>query len=495
MGTSGTANFLINRSKNLLFAALLLLPSCKLADPANTSTSSFSEPQRSEVALSLDNLLNLGLDREEALEYCDWPPLTSFCRDAFDLEQKALPLPVFDPAAVRKVVDDHFADFRLGQNDTSWFYSERCRVNKELVFARMANLRAYLSHRGFPAYALRLHILNIAEASTGAAVVTTQLRHQGRAVSEPENHHLVYETRSRGKWSSSNWKLADCEQREWAASLRCGSAFQDLRFLCLPLWENTMIEHHKCDLRSANFFVRLHHTITTSEEFSLNNPEQLKAMCDPEEVKRDPALPPSDSIEPSFAPFTVAASIIKSFDAFRLGSDSPWLAYSKPCRAEEWDEGSQRWVTRPEYAVAEIANLRAYFTDAGFEPTDLEIEVTDVQTSPTVIEVRTQILHEGTPVSPLTIQRLQFEEGALKSLNCDRRELKAAWLCGNAFGDQRGICLPLWLNFVKDQRCEINNQEFFAEFREVLSTSTEFHQRPLEFLEELCGLTPTHGDP
>ncbi len=495
MGTSGSADFLINRTKNLFFAALLLLPSCKSADPANTSTASFSEPQRSEVALSLDDLLNLGLDRKEALEYCDWPPLTSFCSDAFDLEQNALRLPVFDPAAVRKVVDDHFEDFRLGQNDTSWFYSERCRVNKELISARMANLRASLTHRGFPPYALRLHILNIAETPKGGAVVTTQLRHQGRSVSEPENRRLIYETRSRGKWSSSNWRLADCDQREWAASLRCGNAFQNLRFLCFPLWENTMIQHHKCDLRSANFFVRLHDTITTSEEFSLNDPEQLKAVCEPQVGKQEPALLSSDYTETSFAPFTVTASIIKKFDAFRLGSDNPWLAYAKQCRVEEWDDARQRWVTRPEYAAAAMANLRAYFADGGYEPTDLTIQVTDVRISPTLIEARTQILHQGAPVSPLAIQTLRFEGGALKSLNCDRRELKAAWQCGNTFGELRGICVPMWLNFVKDQRCEVNNQEFFVEFREVLSTSTEFHQRPLEFLEELCGLKVTHDDP
>ena len=187
----------------------------------------------------------------------------------------------------------------------------------------------------------------------------------------------------------------------------------------------------------------------------------------------------------------MAAGITAAFDEFRLGNNDPWPYLAKPCRLEEWDHQSQTWVTRPEYVVAEMANLRAYTIELGLEPSDLQIEVLEVtEQSPGITEATTRLLHRGEPLSDPGTQDLQLEDGVWKALNCDRRELKAGWQCGQAFGDDRGMCMPLWMNIVREQECELNNPNFFPQvYRLITRSQEELVPDVEEELYRLCGST------
>tara|TARA_B110000014_G_scaffold245698_1_gene217843 strand:- start:142 stop:945 length:804 start_codon:yes stop_codon:yes gene_type:complete len=258
--------------------------------------------------------------------------------------------------------------------------------------------------------------------------------------------------------------------------------------MCLPLWNNTSIKNNECALSNPDFFPLLFHLITTSEEFSLNEPEDLTGICafqdaSPQETSVSVPLAAREAVRRA-----VAAGVTESFEEFRLGNDDLWPYYAKPCRLEEWDEQSRTWVTHPEYVVAEMANLRAYLVDMGMQPYDLQIEILKVtEQAPGIAEATTRILHLGEPISNPGTQDLKLEKGAWKALNCDRRELKAGWRCGEAFGEHRGMCLPVWMDHVKDHECDLTNPDFFSQLYQLITTAEDFSQNTSEHLRDICG--------
>ena len=368
----------------------------------------------------------------------------------------------------------------------------------EYVVAKMVNLRAYLTDRSLPPYNLQIEILDIAETAPGFAEATTRFLLFGEPVSQPETHALKRVAGKPGatwSWSLLNCDLTNVDRRELEAGWRSGEAFGERHGMCLPLWNNTSIKEYECD-----FFPRLYQLLTTSEEFSLNEPEDLSDICafqDASHQGTSVSVPlTTDEAAPPFDADAVVASITESFEAFRLGNNDLWPYYAKPCRLEEWDEQSRTWVTHPEYVIAEMANLRAYLIDSGVQPSDLRIEVLEVtEQAPGIAEATTRILHLGEPMSNPGTQDLQLEDGAWKALNCDRRELKAGWRCGEAFGEARDMCLPLWMNFVKDLECDLNNPDFFSQLYLALFTSEDFSENPSENLAKICRLKPNHDDP
>jgi len=455
------------------------MTACQGSTPVPSTSSAASDPPRSTVDLTFDDLTDLGLTREEALAPCREKPLNSFCEDA-------LKPPPLDLDAIEKLLIENFENFRLGQNDGWSLYSEQCRdgLNRELLGAEAANLRAYLTDRGLPPYNLQIQILDIRETAPGFAEATTQFLHLRAAVSEPKARMLTWEETGSGTW---RWRFLDCDKRELKAGWQCSEAFGEHRHMCSPLWDNTLIEDYECDLRNPEFFGQLYHLMTTSEEFSFNDPEHLANICDHRIAAEAVASTASDSVLP-FDPDAVAASITAAFDQFRLGNNNPWPYVAKPCRLEEWDKESQSWVTRPEYVVAEMANLRAYTIEFGLEPSDLQIEVLEViEQGPGIAEATTRLLHLGEPLSDPGTQDLQLEDGVWKALNCDRRELKAGWQCGEAFGEDRGMCIPLWMNIVREQECELNNPKFFPEvYLLIIRSQEELVLNVEEELDRIC---------
>jgi hypothetical protein len=396
------------------------------------------------------------------------------------------PIPPFDPDAIAASITDNFEDFRLGQNDSWWDYAEQCHFERKYFVAKAANLRAYFTGRSMPLYNLQIEILNITEQAPGIAEATTRILLFGEPVSDPETRYVTW-----GRGWKRSFRL-DCDRRELKAGWQCGEAFGELRGMCVTLWKNTKINEYECDLANPDFFPRLFHLITTSEEFSLNAPKDLRDICGFQQVPRQgtPAPPPSATSEP-LPPFdadAVAASTTESFEEFRLGNNDLWPYYAKPCRLEDWDKQSRTWVTHREYAVAEMANLRAYFIDMGMQPYDLQIEILEVtEQAPGIAEATTRILHLGEPISNPGTQDLKLENGAWKTLNCDRRELKAGWRCSEAFGELRGTCLPLWMNYVKDYECDLANPDFFSQLYQLLATSEEFSLNAPANLRAICG--------
>ena len=202
-----------------------------------------------------------------------------------------------------------------------------------------------------------------------------------------------------------------------------------------------------------------------------------------EDLQETPALTPSTTSEPipSFDADAVAAEIIESFDKFRLGSDDLSWYCAEQCGGEHWVEGTQ-------YYVAEMANLRAYLIDMGMQPYDLQIEILKItEQTPGIAEATTRILHLGEPISNPGTQDLKLENGAWKGLNCDRRELKASWRCGEAFGELRSMCLSLWMDYVKDHECDLTNPDFFSQLYQLLTTSEEFSENVSEHVRDICG--------
>ena len=425
--------------------------------------------------------MDLGVTREEALTPCHGKPLNSYCEDALNP-------PPFDPDAVAASITDNFEDFRLGRNDAWRDYSDRCHSKQEYVVAKMANLRAYLTDKGLPPYNLQIEILNITEPAPGFAEATTQFLHLGQAVSQPETHTWKHEKHGRERWSYWAFVLLDCDRRELEAGWQCGEAFGEHRGMCLPLWQNTKINDYECVVSNPDFFPRLYQLLTTSEEFSLNEPEDLTGIC----AFQD-ASPQETSVSVPLAAYeamhrAVAAGVTESFEAFRLGNDDLWPYYAKPCRLEEWDEQTRTWVTHREYTVADMANLRAYLIVMGMQPYDLQIEILEVtEQAPGIAEATTRILHLGEPISNPGTQDLKLENGAWKALNCDRRELKAGWRCGEAFGELRSMCLPLWTDYVMDHECDLTNPDFFSQLYQLLTTSEEFSENVSEHLSGICG--------
>ena len=449
-----------------------------------TSTDSpVSEAAPSPVAPTFDDLMNISVIRAK-----DLAPLSS---------KPPEPPPPFDPDAVTASITASFEAFRLGNNHAWWDYADQCEVYSEDVVARMVNLRAYLTDSGLPPYNLQIEILDIIETAPGFAEATTRFLLSGEPVSHAETHALK---RVAGKPGATwSWRLRNCDRRELEAGWRCGEAFGEHRGMCLPLWQNTKINDYEFD-RCVDFFPRLYQLLTTSEEFSLNEPEDLTDICafqDASHQGTSVSVPlTTDEAAPPFDADAVVASITESFEAFRLGNNDLWPYYAKPCRLEEWDEQSRTWVTHPEYVIAEMANLRAYLIDSGVQPSDLRIEVLEVtEQAPGIAEATTRILHLGEPMSNPGTQDLQLEDGAWKALNCDRRELKAGWRCGEAFGEARDMCLPLWMNFVKDLECDLNNPDFFSQLYLALFTSEDFSENPSENLAKICRLKPNHDDP
>ena len=462
------------------------VPSASTAASASTAPSASitnSNPPPPTVDLAFDDLTDLGLTREEALAPCREKPLNSFCEDALNP-------PPSDLDAVEELLIDNFENFQFGQNDAWWTYSEQCRFNREHLAAEAANLRAYLTDMGLPPYNLQIEILDISETASGLAEATTQLLHRGTAISEPETHSLRYEERRSQMgfdWVSWHWRLIDCDQRELEAGWQCSEAFGEHRHMCLPLWDNTLIKDYECDLKNPEFFWQLYRLMTASKEFSFNNPEQLGNICGHGIAAKAITSTTSESVS-SFDPDAVAADITEAFDQFRLGNNNPWPFMAKPCRLEEWDHQSQTWVTRPEYVVAEMANLRAYTIEYGLEPSDLQIEVLEVtEQGSGIAEATTRLLHLGEPLSDPGTQDLQLEDGVWKGLNCDKRELKAGWQCSEAFGEDRGMCIPLWMNIVREQECELNNPNFFAEvYRLITRSEQELVLNVEEELDRIC---------
>ncbi len=483
-------------SRQLLIACVLLATACQGSTPVPSASTAASDPPLSTIELTFDDLTDIGLTREEALTPCLGEHPSSYCEDA-------LKPPPFDPDAVKASITARFEAFRLGDNRASWPCAYHSDVHPEYVVAKMVNLRAYLTDRGLPPYNLQIEILDIAETAPGFAEATTRFLLFGEPVSQPETHALKRVAGKPGatwSWSLLNCDLTNVDRRELEAGWRCGEAFGEHRGMCLPLWQNTKINDYECDLTNVDFFPRLYQLLTTSEEFSLNEPEDLSDICafqDASHQGTSVSVPlTTDEAAPPFDADAVVASITESFEAFRLGNNDLWPYYAKPCRLEEWDEQSRTWVTHPEYVIAEMANLRAYLIDSGVQPSDLRIEVLDVtEQAPGIAEATTRILHLGEPMSNPGTQDLQLEDGAWKALNCDRRELKAGWRCGEAFGEARDTCLPLWMNFVKDLECDLNNPDFFSQLYLALFTSEDFSENPSENLAKICRLKPNHDDP
>ncbi len=469
----------------LAITCVLVATACQGSIPpastsAESSTSiSDSNPSNSSVDLTFDDLIHLGLTREEALAPCREKPLNSYC-------EHALQPPPFDLDAAEKLLIENFANFRLGQNDAWWLYSEQCsdRTNRELLGAEAANLRSYLTDMGLPPYNLKIEILDIRETAPGFAEATTQFSHLGTAVAEPNARMLAWEETGSGTW---RWRFLDCDKRQLKAGWQCSEAFGEHRHMCLPLWDNTLIKDYECDLKNPEFFGQLYQLMTTPGEFSLNNPEHLAPICDHRIGAEATTSTTSESVS-SFDPDAVAADITEAFDKFRFGNDDAWPYLAKPCRLEEWDQRNQSWATRPEYVVAEMAILRAYTIEFGLEPFDLQIEVLEVtEQGPGIAEATTRLLHLGEPLSDPGTQDLQLENGVWKGLNCDKRELKAGWQCSAAFGEDRGMCMPFWNNYVRDRECELNNPDFFPEaYRLITRTEEELVLNVEEELDRIC---------
>ena len=438
-----------------------------------TSTDSpVSEAAPSPVEPTFDDLMNISVIRAQ-----DLAPLAS---------KPPEPPPPFDTDALTASITASFEAFRLGHNRGWWDYRDQCEVYSEYVVAKMVNLRAYLTDRGLPPYNLQIEILDIAETAPGFVEATTRFLLFGEPVSEAETLALK---RVAGKPGATwSWRLLNCERRELKAGWQCGEAFGEHRGMCLPLWNNTSIKNNECALANPDFFPRLYQLLTTSEEFSLNEPEDLTDICafqdaSPQETSVSVPLAAHEAVRRA-----VAAGVTESFEAFRLGNNNLWPYYAKACRLEEWDEQSRTWVTHPEYVVAEMANLRAYLVDMGMQPYDLQIEILKVtEQTPGIAEATTRILHLGEPISNPGTQDLKLENGAWKALNCDRRELKAGWRCGEAFGEHRGMCLPLWMDYVKDHECDLANPDFFSQLYQLITTAEDFSQNTSEHLRDICG--------
>ena len=74
---------------------------------------------------------------------------------------------------------------------------------------------------------------------------------------------------------------------------------------------------------------------------------------------------------PPFDPDAVTASITASFEAFRLGNNHAWWDYADRCEVYSED------------VVAKMVNLRAYLTDRGLPPYNLQIEILNIiETAP-----------------------------------------------------------------------------------------------------------------
>ena len=200
-----------------------------------STSSAASDPPRSTVDLTFDDLMHLGLTREEALAPCREKPMNSFCDDA-------LQPPPFDLDAAEKLLIENFENFRLGQNDAWSLYSEQCRdgLNRELLVAEAVNLRAYLTDIGLPPYNLKIEILDIVETAPGFAEATTQFLHLGTAVSEPKTRTLTWEETTflyakSGHW---RWRFLDCDKRELKAGWQCSEAFGRHRHMSCLLYTN-----------------------------------------------------------------------------------------------------------------------------------------------------------------------------------------------------------------------------------------------------------------
>ena len=121
-----------------------------------------------------------------------------------------------------------------------------------------------------------------------------------------------------------------------------------------------------------------------------------------------------------------------------------------------------------------MAILRAYNIEFGLDPSYLQIEVLKVtEQGPGIAEATTRLLYLGEPLSDPGTQDLQLENGAWKGLNCNKRELKAGWQCSEAFGEDRGMCIPFWNNYVMDLECELNNPNFFPEAYRLITRSEQ----------------------
>jgi len=473
---SSASGLLSSLWSRLLLSCVLTVTGCQGSASMTSTDSPVSEAAPSPVEPTFDDLMNISVIRAK-----DLAPLSS---------KPPEPLPPFDPDAVTASITASFESFRLGHNRAWWDYPDQCEVYPEYVVAKMANLRAYLTDRGLPPYNLQIEILEIAETAPGFVEATTRFMLFGEPVSQAETHALKRVAEKPGAtWS---WRLLNCDRRELEAGWQCGEAFGERRGMCLPLWQNTKINDYECDVSNPDFFPRLYQLLTTSEEFSLNEPEDLTGICafqDASHQETSVSVPlTTDEAAPPFDRGAVAAGVTESFEEFRLGNDDYWSYYAKPCRLEEWDEQSRTWVTHPDYVVAEMANLRAYLVDMGMQPYDLQIEILKVtEQTPGIAEATTRILHLGEPISNPGTQDLKLENGAWKGLNCDRRELKASWRCGEAFGELRSMCLPLWMDYVKDHECDLTNPDFFSQLYQLLTTSEEFSENVSEHVRDICG--------
>ena len=114
----------------LAITCVLVVTACQGSiPPASTSAESStsitdSNPPSSAVDLTFDDFTDLGLTREEALAPCREKPLNSYCEDALNP-------PPSDLDAAEELLIENFENFRLGQNDAWWTYSEQCRFNRE----------------------------------------------------------------------------------------------------------------------------------------------------------------------------------------------------------------------------------------------------------------------------------------------------------------------------------------------------------------------------
>ena len=267
----------------LAITCVLLVTACQGSiPPASTSAKAStsitnSNPPPPTVDLTFDDLTDLGLTREEALAPCREKPLNSYCEDA-------LKPPPFDLDAAEELLIENFENFRLGQNDAWWLYSEQCRdgLNRELLVAEAANLRAYFTDKGLPPYNLKIDILDIVETSPGFAEATTQFLYLGAAVSEPKTRTLAWEETTflyakSGHW---RWRFLDCDKRELKAGWQCSEAFGEDHGMCIPLWMN-IVREQECELNNPNFFPEVYRLISRSEqELVLNVEEELDRICD-----------------------------------------------------------------------------------------------------------------------------------------------------------------------------------------------------------------------
>ena len=141
------------------------------------------------------------------------------------------------------------------------------------------------------------------------------------------------------------------------------------------------------------------------------------------------------------------------------------------------------------HLISEMRNLRAFLHDEVGPVKEIVLDVLRVdQHAPGVVEATTRLLYGGAAISNPGTQRLVFEGLGWRPDNCDARELKIAYECDIAFGEEhRGKCITFWREVVKPSGCDSQNPDFVSDFAVAAFGPRELTPEEWMHFAETCG--------